>query len=43
LQDKKLNKELILQIVVKAINDTIRLDKLMLILFIFGLYFRIID
>ena len=43
LQDKKLNKEVILQIVVKAINDIARPDKLMLILLIFRLYLRIID
>jgi len=30
LQDKKLNKEVILQIAIKAINDIIRPDKLVL-------------
>jgi hypothetical protein len=43
LQDKKLDKEVILQIVVKAINDIARPDKLVLILFIFGSYPKIID
>jgi hypothetical protein len=43
LQDKKLNKEVILQIVIKAINDIIRPDKLMLTLLIFKSYFRITD
>ena len=43
LQDKKLNKEVILQIVVKAINDIARPDKLMLMLLIFGLYPKITD
>ena len=43
LQDKKLNKEVILQIVIKAINDIIKLDKLMLIFLIFGLYLKIIN
>jgi len=28
---------------IKAINNTIRLDKLVFMLFIFGLYFKIID
>jgi len=43
LQDKKLNKEVILQIVVKAINDIARPDKLMLILLIFRSYLKITD
>jgi hypothetical protein len=43
LQDEKLDKEVILQIVVKAINDIARLDKLVLTLLIFGSYLRITD
>ena len=43
MQDKKLDKEVILQIVIKAINDIIRPDKLMLILLIFRLYLKITD
>ena len=43
LQDKRLNKEVILQIAIKAINNTIRPDKLMLTLLVFGLYLKIID
>jgi len=43
LQDKKLDKEMILQIAIKAINDTIRPDKLMLTLLVFGLYLKITD
>jgi hypothetical protein len=43
LQDKRLNKEVILQIAIKAINNIIRLDKLVLILLVFRLYLKIID
>ena len=43
LQDKKLDKEVILQMAIKAINNIIRPDKLVLTLLIFGLYLRIID
>jgi len=43
LQDKKLNKELILQIVKKAINNIAKLDKLVLIILIFRLYSKIIN
>jgi hypothetical protein len=43
LQDEKLDKEVILQIAVKAINDTIRPDKLVLTLLIFRSYPKIID
>jgi hypothetical protein len=43
LQNEKLNKEVILQMAVKAINDIARPDKLMLTLLVFGLYPRIID
>jgi len=43
LQDKKLDKEIILQIAIKAINDIIRPDKLMLMLLIFKLYLKIIN
>jgi hypothetical protein len=43
LQNEKLDKEVILQMAIKAINDIIRLDKLMLMLLIFKLYFKIID
>jgi hypothetical protein len=43
LQNEKLNKEVILQIVVKAINDIARPDKLVLMLLVFRLYLRITD
>jgi hypothetical protein len=43
LQNKKLDKEVILQIVIKAINDIARPDRLMLMLLVFRLYPRIID
>ena len=43
LQDKRLNKEVILQIAIKAINNIIRPDKLILTLLVFGLYLKIID
>jgi hypothetical protein len=43
LQNEKLNKEVILQIVIKAINDIARPDKLVLTLLVFKLYPRIID
>jgi hypothetical protein len=43
LQDEKLNKEVILQIAIKAINDIIRPDKLVLTLLVFGSYLRIIN
>ena len=43
LQNKKLDKEVILQIAIKAINDIARLNKLILILLIFGLYPKIIN
>jgi hypothetical protein len=43
LQDEKLDKEVILQIVVKAINDIARPDKLVLMLLVFGLYPKIIN
>jgi hypothetical protein len=43
LQDEKLDKEVILQIVVKAINDTTRPDKLVPTLLIFRSYPKITD
>jgi hypothetical protein len=43
LQNKKLNKEVILQIVVKAINDIARPDRLVPMLLVFGSYLRITD
>ena len=43
LQDEKLDKEVILQMAVKAVNDTARPDKLMLTLLIFRLYPKIIN
>ena len=43
MQDEKLNKEVILQIVIKAINDITRPDRLMLTLLVFGSYPRITD
>jgi hypothetical protein len=43
LQNKKLNKEVILQMAIKAINDIARPDKLMLTLLVFGLYPKIIN
>ena len=43
LRDKLLkeSKEVILQIVIKAINNIIKLDKLILTLLIFGLYLQL--
>jgi hypothetical protein len=43
LQDEKLDKEVILQMVIKAINDIARPDRLMPTLLIFRSYPRIID
>ena len=43
LRDEKLDKEVILQMVVKAVNDIVRPDKLVLTLLVFGLYPRITD
>jgi len=43
LQDEKLDKEMILQMVVKAVNDIAGLDELVLMLLVFGLYPRITD
>jgi hypothetical protein len=43
LQNKKLNKEVILQIAIKDINDIIRPDKLVPTLLVFGLYLKIIN
>ena len=43
LQDEKLDKEIILQIAIKAINDITRLDKLVLMLLIFRSYLKIIN
>jgi hypothetical protein len=43
LQNKKLDKEVILQMAIKAINDIARPDKLMLTLLVFGLYPKIIN
>jgi hypothetical protein len=43
LQNEKLDKEVILQIAVKAINDIARPDKLMPTLLVFGSYPRITD
>jgi hypothetical protein len=40
-KDKHINKEIILQIAVKAVNYSARPDKIVLILLIFGLYPRI--
>jgi hypothetical protein len=43
LQNEKLDKEVILQIAVKAINDIARPDGLMPILLVFGSYPKITD
>jgi hypothetical protein len=43
LQNKKLNKEVILQIAIKAINDIARPDKLMPTLLVFKSYPKIIN
>jgi hypothetical protein len=43
LQNEKLDKEVILQIVIKAINDIARLDKLVPIFLVFGSYLKITD
>jgi hypothetical protein len=43
LQNKKLDKEVILQMAIKAINDIIRPDKLVPMLLVFGSYLKIID
>jgi hypothetical protein len=43
LQNEKLDKEVILQMAVKAINDIVRPDGLVLTLLVFGLYLRITD
>jgi plasmid replication initiation protein len=40
LKNKHINKEIILQIAVKAINDSARPDKIVLTLLVFGLYLR---
>jgi hypothetical protein len=41
LKNKHINKKIILQITVKAINDSARSDEIVLILLVFGLYLRI--
>jgi hypothetical protein len=40
LNETEINKEIILQMIVKAINDTVESDELMLILLIFETYSR---
>jgi hypothetical protein len=40
LKDKHINKEMILQMAVKAVNDSARSDEIVLILLVFGLYLR---
>jgi hypothetical protein len=43
LKNKHINKEIILQIAVKTINDLARPDRIVLTLLIFGLYLRITE
>jgi hypothetical protein len=41
LKNKHINKKIILQIAIKAINDSARPDKIVLILLVFSLYLKI--
>jgi hypothetical protein len=43
LKDKHINKKIILQITVKAVNDLVKLNKIVLILLVFGLYLKITE
>jgi hypothetical protein len=43
LKDEHINKEMILQMAVKAVNDLARLDGIVLILLVFGLYLRMTE
>jgi hypothetical protein len=43
LKDKHINKKMILQMAVKAVNDLARPDKIVLTLLVFGLYLRITE
>jgi hypothetical protein len=43
LKNKHINKKIILQIAVKAVNDLARPDRIVLILLVFGLYLRITE
>jgi hypothetical protein len=43
LKDKHINKEIILQMAVKAVNDSARPDKIVLTLLVFGSYPRITE
>ena len=43
LKEEKVNKEMILQIAIKAINDIARLDSLILTLLVFKAYLQITD
>jgi hypothetical protein len=43
LKDKHIDKEMILQIAVKAVNNSARPDKIVLTLLVFGLYLRMTE
>jgi hypothetical protein len=43
LKNKHINKEIILQMAVKAVNNSARPDRIVLILLVFGLYLRITE
>jgi di/tripeptidase len=43
LKDKHINKEMILQMAVKAVNDSARPDEIVLTLLVFGLYPRMTE
>jgi hypothetical protein len=43
LKNKHINKEIILQMAVKAVNNSARLNKIVLILLVFGLYPRMTE
>jgi hypothetical protein len=43
LKDKHINKEMILQMAVKAVNNSARLDEIVLTLLVFGSYLRITE
>jgi hypothetical protein len=43
LKDEHINKEIILQMAVKAVNDLAKPDKIVLTLLVFGLYLRITE
>jgi hypothetical protein len=43
LKNKHINKKIILQITVKAVNDSARPNKIVLTLLVFGLYLRITE